>query len=88
MRGAALHGDVARPERGLVGVEHEHDLAFEHDPVVNRLGAVHGETTPGGNSLIRILVPFGGGGTVSASVVGSGEAAPIGAGIASVPQTS
>jgi len=38
--------------------------------------------------LIRILVPFGVGGTVSAPTVGSGSAAPIGAGIASVDQIS
>ena len=87
MRGAALHGDVARPQRGLVGVEHEHDLAFEHDAVVDRLRAVH-RGDDAGHSLIRILVPFGAGGTVSALSVGPGSAAQIGAGIASVPQTS
>jgi hypothetical protein len=38
--------------------------------------------------LTRILVPFGGGGTDRALSVGSGEAEPIGAGIASVDQIS
>src|SRR5215510_3800870 len=47
-----------------------------------------GETAPGGNTLTRILVPFGAGGTDSAVSVGSGSAAATGAGIALVAQTS
>ena len=34
--------DVAGPQRGLAVIQHEHDLALEHDPVVHGLGAVHG----------------------------------------------
>jgi hypothetical protein len=48
---------------------------------------VHRRDDAGRELVDPDLGPFGGG-TVSAESVGSGEAAPIGAGIASVPQTS
>jgi hypothetical protein len=42
VRRAALHDDITRAKGGLAVVEHQHDLAVEHDPVVHGLRAMHG----------------------------------------------